>query len=79
MIPCLVSFRKSGHVASDRDGGIVRAVEITPANVSDGRMLAAVLPAHPGDVYADLAYATAANETLIAAAGGQSCLLGQGV
>src|SRR3954449_13226210 len=31
------------HVASDQDGGIVRAVEIAPANVNDGRMLEAVL------------------------------------
>jgi IS5 family transposase len=67
------------HVASDQDGGIVRAVEITPANVNDGRMLEAVLPENPGEVYADLAYATAANEALIRAAGGQSCLPGRGV
>ena len=32
------------HIASDADGGIVRSLEITPANVSDGRMLGAVPP-----------------------------------
>jgi IS5 family transposase len=67
------------HVASDRDGGIVRAVEITPANINDGRMLGAVLPDDPGEVYADLAYASRANEVRIASAGGRSCLPGRGV
>ena len=67
------------HVASDEEGGIVRIVEITPANVNDGRMLEAVLPESPGAVYADLAYASAANETRIRAAGGCSRLPGRGV
>jgi transposase, IS5 family len=67
------------HVACDHDGGIVREVEVTPANVNDGRMLPSVLPTSPGEVYADLAYASAANETEIRAAGGQSRLPGRGV
>jgi len=67
------------HVATDADGDIVRVVEITPANLNDGKMLAAVLPENPGEVYADLAYASHANETLIRAAGGASCLPGRGV
>jgi IS5 family transposase len=67
------------HVACDHDGGIVREVEITPANVNDGRMLETVLPDSPGEVYADLAYASAANEALIRAAGGRACLPGRGV
>lgn len=67
------------HVASDRDGGIVRQVEITPAHVNDGRMLGAVLPESPGEVYADLAYASVANNQQIRAAGGWSCLPGRGV
>lgn len=67
------------HVAADADGGIVRSVETTPANVNDGRMLGAVLPESPGEVYADLAYASAANEQEIRAAGGQPCLPGRGV
>jgi transposase, IS5 family len=67
------------HVAADRDGGIVRAVEITPANVNDGRMLGTVLPDDPGEVYADLAYASHANEERIASSGGRSCLPGRGL
>ncbi|WP_232845896.1 IS5 family transposase, partial [Aurantimonas marina] len=67
------------HVATDAGGDIVRVVEITPANLNDGKMLAAVLPESPGEVYADLAYASHANETLIRTAGGVSCLPGRGV
>ena len=62
------------HVAADKDGDIVRAVEVTPANVNDGRMLAAVLPDQPGDVYADLAYESHANNEQIRLAGGHSRL-----
>ncbi|MEF2074382.1 transposase [Consotaella aegiceratis] len=67
------------HVATDAEGDIVREIEMTPANVNDGKMLAAVLPDDPGSVYADLAYASHANEMLIKAAGGTSCLPGRGV
>ena len=42
-------------------------------------MLGAVLPESPDDVYADLAYAGAANEQEIRAAGGRPCLPGRGV
>ena len=67
------------HVATDGDGGIVCEIEMTPANINDGKMLGAVLPEDPADVYADLAYTSHANETLIHAAGGQSRLPGRGV
>jgi IS5 family transposase len=67
------------HIAADADSGIVRSVETTPANVSDGRMLTGVLPESPGEVYADLAYASVANEQEIRAAGGQPRLPGRGV
>lgn len=67
------------HVASDKDGGIVRAVEVTPANVNDGRMLAAVLPDRPGEVYADLAYESHANDERIRLAGGCSRLPAKGI
>jgi transposase, IS5 family len=67
------------HVAADKDGDIVRSVEVTPANVNDGRMLAAVLPDQPGEVYADLAYESHANDERIRLAGGHSCLPAKGV
>ena len=44
------------HVAADEDGGIVRKVAVTPANVHDSQGLAPVLPARPGRVWADSAY-----------------------
>ena len=43
------------HVAADEDGGIVRRVAVTPANLHDSRGLAPVLPARPGRVWADSA------------------------
>jgi transposase, IS5 family len=67
------------HVASDAAGGIVRVVEVTPANINDGRMLAAVLPDDPGEVYADLAYESHANAERIRLAGGRSCLSAKGI
>jgi transposase, IS5 family len=44
------------HVAADEAGGIVRRVEVTPANIHDSRGFEAVLPARPGRVWADRAY-----------------------
>ena len=65
------------HVATDAHGGIVRRIEMTPANVNDGRMLGAVLPSDPGNVHADLAYASSRNKMLIRDAGGSSRLPGE--
>jgi IS5 family transposase len=53
-------------------------IEMTPANVNDGKMLGEVLPQDPGAVYADLAYASHANETLIRAGGGEPRLPARG-
>ena len=50
---------------------------MTPVNVNDGRMLGAVLPSHPGNAHADLAYANSRNEILIREAGGSSRLRGE--
>jgi transposase, IS5 family len=44
------------HIAADEEGGIVRRVLVTPANVHDSRGLVPVLPARPGRVWADRAY-----------------------
>ncbi len=43
------------HIATDQEGGLIRSVEITTANLHDGTVLEAVLPDSPGDVYADSA------------------------
>jgi IS5 family transposase len=59
------------HIAADEDGGIVRRVAVTPANVHDSQGLATVLPRRPGRVYADAAYDQAAARDHIRAAGGR--------
>ncbi len=43
------------HVAAVEDGGIVRKVVVTLANVHDAQGLAPVLPARPGRVWAESA------------------------
>jgi IS5 family transposase len=58
------------HVATDEEG-IVRRVEITPANVHDGSMLPSILPSEPGTVYADMGYDSHVNRKAIHAKGGQ--------
>ena len=58
------------HVATDEEGGIVRRVAVTPANLHDSRGLAPVLPARPGRVWADAAYDQAATREHIRAKGG---------
>jgi IS5 family transposase len=74
---CVYGGRKRGpvkgykaHVAADEDGGIVRKVVVTPANVHDARGLAPVLPARPGRVWADSAYDQAASHARVRARGG---------
>lgn len=59
------------HAATDKAGDIIRAVEVTTANVHDGAMLETVLPEDPGEVYADLGYDSQTNRTAVTAAGGQ--------
>jgi transposase, IS5 family len=44
------------HVATDEEGGIVRKIAVTPANVADARGAAGLLDRHPGRVWADAAY-----------------------
>ena len=44
------------QVAADGDGGIVRAVDVTPANVHDAAGMDGLLTWHPGDVDADAAH-----------------------
>lgn len=51
------------HVATDEDGGIVRRVAVTPANVRDAAGM--VLPRNPGTVWADAGYAGRRTEARI--------------
>lgn len=58
------------HVATDEEGGLIRGVEITTANVHDAAELVAVLPSEPGNVYGDSAFASSRSERIITARGG---------
>ena len=58
------------HVAAGEDG-IVRRVAVTPANVPEARLLEAVLPPRPGEVFADSAYDQHAVHATIRAARGR--------
>lgn len=44
------------HVASDETTDLVEKVQVTPANVNDGKAGCHVVPNNPGQVYADSAY-----------------------
>ena len=58
------------HVATDEEGGLIRGVEITTANVHDAAELEAVLPSEPGNVYGDSAFGGSRSERIITARGG---------
>ena len=65
-------------IAADKDTGIIRDVETTPANEADVNIAPLILPDEPGEVYADRAYDALAVETAIIAAGGTSKLMRKG-
>lgn len=67
------------HVASDAETDIVRAVAVTTANVHDLNQAEEVLPADPGDVYADTAYAAHRFERAILARGGRPRIVQRGM
>lgn len=66
------------HIAADKDSGIIRAVETTPANEADVAIAPSIVPDEPGEVYADKAYDALSVEKAIIAAGGTSKLLRKG-
>lgn len=66
------------HVAADKDTGIIREVEITPANEHDGSIAPAIIPHDPGEVYADRAYDSLAVARAIEAKGGVARILRRG-
>lgn len=58
------------HVAADADAALIEDVEVTAANVNDGRAGPAVLPDDPGQVFADSAYRGAHFGDAVRAKGG---------
>lgn len=66
------------HIAADKDTGLIRKVETTPANEADVSLAPALIPEEPGEVYADKAYDALSVEKAILAAGGTARLLRKG-
>ena len=66
------------HLAADKDSGIIRGVETTPANEADVNIAPSVIPDEPGEVYADRAYDALAVEKAIEARGGTPKLMRKG-
>src|SRR5919198_2322301 len=66
------------HIAADKDTGIIREVETTPANEADVNIAPSIIPNEPGEVYADKAYDALAVEKAIEAKGGIAKLLRKG-
>ena len=66
------------HIAADKDTGIIREVETTPAHEADVNIAPSIIPNEPGEVYADKAYDALAVEKAIEAKGGIAKLLRKG-
>ncbi len=66
------------HIAADKDTGIIREVETTPANEADVAIAPSIIPNEPGEVYADRAYDALSVEKAIEAKGGTSKLMRKG-
>jgi IS5 family transposase len=66
------------HIAADKDTGIIREVETTPANEADVNVAPALIPDEPGEVYADRAYDALSVEKAIEAKGGTPKLMRKG-
>jgi transposase, IS5 family len=58
------------HIAADKDSGIIRDVEVTPANEADVNAAPSLIPDGPGEVYADRAYDALLVAAAIEAKGG---------
>ncbi len=63
------------HISADKETGIIRAVETTPANEADVSVAPSLIPDRPGAVYGDKAYDALSVEAAIKAKGGTPRLL----
>ena len=66
------------HIAADKNSGLIRKAETTPANEADVSIAPLIIPDTPGEVYADRAYDALSVEKAILAAGGTPRLLRKG-
>ena len=66
------------HIAADKDTGIIRTVDTTPANETDVAVAPSIIPDRPGEVYGDRAYDALSVAAAIEASGGTSRLMCKG-
>jgi transposase, IS5 family len=66
------------HISADKDTGIIRTVEATPANEADVAVAPSLIPDGPGEVYGDRAYDALSVAAAIEASGGIVRLLRKG-
>lgn len=66
------------HIAADKDTGLIREVETTPANEADVNIAPLIIPDEPGEVYGDKAYDALSVERAVKAKGGLPRLLRKG-
>jgi IS5 family transposase len=66
------------HISADKETGIIRTVETTPANEADVAIAPSLIPDRPGEVYGDRAYDALAVEAAIEANGGTVRLMRKG-
>ncbi len=67
------------HLAADKDTGLIRAGETTPAKAADVPVAPMILPDEPGEVYGDRAYDALSVEVAIVAKGGTAKLRRKGL
>jgi len=68
-------FGYKAHVAVDEGSGLIRAVEVTGADVHDSLVLASLITGDEGRVTADKGYYTRANRRYLKAMGVGDCIL----
>ncbi len=66
------------HIAADKDTGIIREVETTPANEADVSIAPSIIPDRPGAVFGDKAYYADSVKKAIKAKGGSVKILRKG-
>jgi len=66
------------HIAADKDSGIIRDAEVTPANEADVNVAPSIIPDGPGEVYADRAYDALSVEAAVEAKGGTPKVMRKG-
>ena len=66
------------HISADKETGIIRTVETTPANEADVAVAPSIIPDRPGEVYGDRAYDALSVAAAIESSGGTSRLMRKG-